>query len=159
MVDPRDRGLARPAWKVDSAWRRRPRVPLFGNAAVRGKPEQRRSGDRFHLTVVARDHGPPVDSRPIVADDRLTEAHLEPGLFGERPGRILSRRLCLAKRVREEDRVVGIERCDRPVIALGPGLEPAGDPRLRGSPRVYFATSIARLSRITMTFTWPGYSS
>ena len=159
MVDPRDRGLARPERKVHPAWRRRPRVPLLGDAAVGGKPEQRRARDGLHSTVVTRDHGPPVDGRPIAVDDRLAETHLEFRLVGERPRRVLAWRLYLAKRVREEDRVVDVERRNRRVVALGPRLEPAGDPRLRGGARVYFATSMARLSRMTMTFTWPGYSS
>ena len=40
-----------------------------------------------------------------------------------------------------------------------PGARLAVDDLLDFVASVYFATSIARDSRITITFTWPGYSS
>ena len=60
-----------------------------------------------------------------------------------------------------------------PAFAGGAGFTPAQPRAVRrlaetkegaregtlGSATLYFATSMARLSRITITFTWPGYSS
>ena len=61
--------------------------------------------------------------------------------------------------MRIEERILGVERGDRFDIGGRPGARPNVCPPLRRNPRVYFATSIARDSRMTMTFTWPGYSS
>ena len=77
----------------------------------------------------------------------------------EDPCRVLTRLLCLAEGMRDERRVVRIQRGDRIGVACRPGVRPAVDPGASCGVRVYFATSIARLSRITITFTWPGYSS
>lgn len=48
---------------------------------------------------------------------------------------------------------VAVERIR--ALPVGDGDYAVVDPE----PKVYFATSTARLSRITITFTWPGYSS
>jgi hypothetical protein len=52
-----------------------------------------------------------------------------------------------------EDRVRGVQRGDRLDVRSRPRLRPGRGPATRGRAGVYFATSIARLSRMTMTFT------
>ena len=62
--------------------------------------------------------------------------------------------------MRDERRVVRVQRCDRSRRRVS--ATRVDQPSIHGAScgvRVYFATSIARLSRITITFTWPGYSS
>jgi hypothetical protein len=61
--------------------------------------------------------------------------------------------LRLTKGLREKDRAVRIERRHSVGISLGPRQRPPRDPSVRGGAGVYFATSTARLSRMTMTFT------
>jgi hypothetical protein len=55
--------------------------------------------------------------------------------------------------MRVEERILGIECGDRIDIGGQPRARPYVRPPLRCNPRVYFATSIARDSRMTMTFT------
>ena len=58
-----------------------------------------------------------------------------------------------------EDGVGRVQRRYRVLVGSRPRARPHLDPLARCGAGVYFATSIARLSRITTTFTWPGYSS
>jgi len=55
--------------------------------------------------------------------------------------------------MRMEEHVLGIESGDGFDVRDGPGARPHVGPSLRGGQGVYFATSIARDSRMTMTFT------
>jgi hypothetical protein len=55
--------------------------------------------------------------------------------------------------MREEDRIARVQRDDRVEIRRGPRLRPDFRPASGCLCRVYFATSIARDSRITITFT------
>ncbi len=81
------------------------------------------------------------------------------GLLLECPEHVLARHLRLAERVRIEERIRGVESRNGVDVGSGPSAGPDICPALGGSPGVYFATSIDRDSRMTMTFTWPGYSS
>ena len=144
---------------VDSPALTRPHVALLHDQPVVREPQQRRSRQRLDRAVGARHDGPPVDGGAVALDDGLTEPALRPGLVGERPLDVLAGGLPLPERVREEDGVVGVERGDPLDVLTRPRLLPDVCPATRGGLAVYFATSIARDSRITMTFTWPGYSS
>ena len=94
------------------------------------------------------------DRGAITADDRLAEAALGLGLLRERPLDVVARRLAVAERQRVEHRVVGVQRGDRVDVRGRPGLGPGLGPRSRSAREVgYFATSTARDSRMTMTFT------
>jgi hypothetical protein len=55
--------------------------------------------------------------------------------------------------MRPERRAFRVERSDRLGVGIRPGLRPDSGPANRGGARVYLATSIARLSRITITLT------
>jgi hypothetical protein len=58
-----------------------------------------------------------------------------------------------------EDGVGRVQRRDRVLVGSRPRARPDLRPAARCGTGVYFATSMARLSRMTTTFTWPGYSS
>ena len=133
--------------------------------AARRPARPRRSGGATHpsdgLDVPgrARDYAPPLDRCAVAVDERLSEAALGRRLVAEDPDDVLPYILPVAKRVRVEEGVPRVERGDGLDVRSRPRARPHLSPppsRVRG---VYFATSIARLSRITMTFTCPGYSS
>ena len=96
---------------------------------------------------------PRIHGCAFAGDDRLTEPAFRVQLVRERPRDVLVWRLSRAKWVRVEHRVVGIESCDSADVALRPRTRPHLGPGLRGSGGAYFATSMARLSRMTITLT------
>jgi hypothetical protein len=151
--------LARPVSELATPRFGRPDVTLLHDSAVRSEPKERRPGDRLHGPVETGHHGPPVDCGAIAPHDRLAEAALGLGLPLESPEHIIPRSLGLAERLRIEERPLGVESRDRVDVRSRPGARPYVRPPSCGGLRVYFATSIARDSRMTMTFTWPGYSS
>jgi hypothetical protein len=151
--------LLRPGRQLVPAGLARPGITLLDHTARGVEAEERGSGDRLHESVLRRDRPPPVDRGAIAVDHRLAEPAVGCGLVAERPRDVLPRCLSRAKRVRVEDRIVRVEGNDRLDVSGGPRLRPDGDPRSCGGLCVYLATSIARDSRMTMTFTCPGYSS
>ena len=136
-----------------------PCVALLDDEAIRVECEQRRPGERLLGPVWRGDDCPPVDCRTRSVDYGLSEPTLRRRLIREGPGDVLGGRLAVAKRMRAEDGVICIERRDGRDVRARPRLLPDRSPAARPGPRFYFATSIARLSRMTITFTWPGYSS
>lgn len=151
--------MASPVGEVTPSRDRRPGIALLDDASVSAEANQRRSSNRFDRTVRGRDRRPPVDRCAIPFDDRLAETALRHRLLAEHPVHVLLRHLPVAKRVRVENRVVRVEGGERVRVARRPRARPGVYPRTRSGSNVYFATSMARLSRITMTLTWPGYSS
>lgn len=137
----------------------RPRVPLLHDQPVSVEEEKRRARQGLLGSVPRRDERPPVDRRTHSVDHGLAEPALRGCLIGERPRDVFGRCLAITERVGVEDRVVRVQRSNRVEIGDRPGPFPDRGPAGRGSPSVYFATSMARLSRMTITFTWPGYSS
>ena len=146
-------GLTSPVAELVTAGFGRPRVPLFADEAIATEAQQRRACDRLDRAIPRRDRSPPVHSRAFAGDDRLTEPAFRVQLVRERPRDVLVWRLPRAKWVRIEHRVVGIESCDSADVALRPRTRPDLGPGLRGSGGAYFATSMARLSRMTITLT------
>jgi hypothetical protein len=136
-----------------------PGIALLHHPAAVVEAEQRCPRQRLERAVVRRDECPPVNGRSCPFDDWLPETTLGSLLVGERPRGVLCRALRRTKRVRVERRVRRVQPRDRVDVGGGPRLRPGRRPATRGSVRIYFATSIARLSRMTITFTWPGYSS
>ena len=132
---------------------------MLDDPPVLAEAEQRDARERLVVTRGARDDRPVLDRGPVTVDDRLAVPELDVGLVGECPRGVLTRRLRLSERVRHEDRVVRVQGGDGIGVTRRPGARPALHPGPSGRPTVYFATSIARLSRMTITFTCPGYSS
>ena len=145
--------------QLDATLVLRPDVPLLDDATGLVEAEQRRPGERRDRSVDGRDDTPPVHRCPSALHDGHAEAALGFALVAERPRDILGRHLRFAERMGVEDRVRRVESSDRLDILAGPRLVPYLGPAPCGPLGVYFATSMARLSRITITFTWPGYSS
>ena len=131
----------------------RPDVPLLDDEPVVVEPEQGRPRERLHRSVGRGYDGPPIHSGARALDDRSPEATLSGSLICERPGRVLGGHLSFAMWVRPEGRVLGIEGGDRLGVRVRPRLRPDRGPVRRRGTCVYFATSIARLSRITITLT------
>lgn len=148
-----------PVGRIAQSVLRRPGIPLLGDESLRIEHEERGPGERFLRSVLRRDERPPVDSRTHIVDDRRPEPARSRGLVAERPCEILGGCLALTEGVGVEDGAFRVEGRDGRDISLGPRALPRVGPALRGRPCVYFATSMALLSRITITLTWPGYSS
>ena len=137
----------------------RPCVALLHDEAVAVEVKKGRAGERLQSAVLGGDDRPPVDSRSHSVHDGLPEPALGGVLAVECPSDVLRGCLRIAKRVGVEGGVRCIQLGDSVDVCDRPRTRPDGGPAPCGVPRVYFATSIARLSRMTMTFTWPGYSS
>jgi hypothetical protein len=130
-----------------------PRIPLLHHARVGIEAEKRGSGERLPRTVLGGYDGPPVDRGSSSVDDGLSEPALGGSLVVEGPGDVLRGALPLAKRVRVEDGVVRVQRRDGRDVGGGPRVGPDRRPAPCCVSRVYFATSIARDSRMTITLT------
>jgi len=137
----------------------RPDVPLLDDEPGIVEPEERRSGERLDGSVRGRDDSPPVHGGSRALHDRHTEATFRFALLAERPRRVLGGRLGGAERMRVEDGARCVERAYRLDVLARPRCLPDLGPVQCGRLGVYFATSMARLSRMTITLTWPGYSS
>jgi hypothetical protein len=136
-----------------------PRILLLHDQTLGVEAKQGRAGERLQRAVLGSDYRPPVDRGSQSVHDGLPEPALGGVLVSEGPRCVCGWSLPFAKRVRVEDGVLRIQRGDAVDVRQRPRTSPDGRPASRGVPRVYFATSMARLSRITITFTWPGYSS
>ena len=131
----------------------RPHVTLLDHETLVVEAKQRHAGDGLDLARARRDRSPPLDGGAVTLDDRLTEPALGRRLILEGPGDVLANVLARTKRMREEDRACGVERDNRLEIRRGPRLRPDVGPTASCLRRAYFATSIARDSRMTITFT------
>jgi hypothetical protein len=131
----------------------RPHVALLDDQTCVVEDEERHTGDGLDLARPRRDRSPPLDGGAVAVDDRLAEPALGRRLILEGPGDVLANVLTRTKRMREEDRIAGVERDDRVEVRGRPGLRPDVCPPTSCLRRVYFATSIARDSRMTITFT------
>ena len=131
----------------------RPHVALLDDQARVVEAKQRHAGDGLDLARPRRDRSPPLDGGAVPGDDRLAEPALRRGLVLEGPSNVLTNVLTRTKRMREEDGACGVERDDRLEIRRRPGARPDVGPAASCLRRVYFATSIARDSRMTITFT------
>ena len=112
---------------LDAAVGDRPRVALLDALPVLAEAQQRRAGERDVAAVLAHER-PPLDRGAVAVDERLAEPRLGPLLLGERPLHVLPRRLRLAKRLREEEAVVRVDRDDRLGVERPPAAQPAVDP-------------------------------
>jgi hypothetical protein len=130
-----------------------PDVALFDDETLLVEPKQRDAGNGLDLARLRRDRSPPLDGGTIAVDDRLAEPALGRGLVLEGPGDVLANVLARTERMREEDRAGGVDRRNGVDIRGGPRLRPDVRPTSGCLRRFYFATSIARDSRITITFT------
>jgi hypothetical protein len=126
---------------------------VLDDSPVLAEAEQRDTCDRLGVTRGAGDDRPVLDRGPVTVDHRLAIAEVDVDLVGECPGGVLTRRLRLSERVRDESGVIRVQRGDAIGVTLRPGARPTLHPSPRGGTTVYFATSIARLSRMTITFT------
>ena len=136
-----------------------PGVPLLDCETLVVEPEERGACQGLLRPVPGGDHGPPVHGRTRAVDEWLAKTALGRGLVIEGPRDVFGRLLPGAERMRVEDGSLGVERCDCIAIGARPRTRPDVRPPASRVTGLYFATSIARLSRITITFTWPGYSS
>ena len=136
-----------------------PVVAVVDDEALLVEAEKRDAGNGLDLARPSRDRSPPLDCGAVTVDEWLAEPALGRGLLRERPGDVLADALPRSIRMGEEDGTGRVQRRDCVDICRGPCLRPDVGPASGCLSRVYFATSMARLSRITMTLTWPGYSS
>ena len=130
-----------------------PSVALFDDETIAAEAEQGRSRDCFDGTVRPGDRRSPVDGASAAHDHGIAESTFRPDLLGERPGDVLAWYLTGAERVRIEHGVVRVERRDDFHVACRPRARPGLYPGASRGLRVYFATSTARDSRITVTLT------
>jgi hypothetical protein len=148
-----------PAGQLLSAGLAGPSIALLDDEAGIVEAKERRSRDRLDGSVLRCDRCPPIHGRSFSRHHRLAKTAFRCGLVGERPPHVLRRTLPLPEGMGVEDRRRPVQRRDRIDVRGWPRPRPDRDPPPRRSLGVYLATSIARDSRITMTFTWPGYSS
>jgi hypothetical protein len=146
-------GPGGPRRELVAPFRGSPRVALLGHETVRPEDQERRAGQRLDRAVPRSDNPPPVDGRALAVHQRRAEPALRSRLVAEDPRCVFAWTLVVAERMRVEDRISRVQGVDRLDVRGGPGVRPDRDPALGGSTGVYFATSIARLSRITITFT------
>jgi hypothetical protein len=132
---------------------RRPDVALFDDETLFVEPKQRDAGNGLDLARPRRDRPPPLDGGTVAVDDRLAEPALGRRLVREGPGDVLANVLARTERMREKDCAGSVERRNGVDIRRGPRLRPDVRPASGCLRRSYFATSIARDSRITITFT------
>ena len=132
---------------------RSPDVALLDDEPRPVETDQRDTRQRLYRSVDGPDDRPPVHRGAVVLHDRLAEPAFRRVLVSEGPRRVLVWRLRLAKRMGVENRVGRVESGDRVGVRPRPRIGPDRRPARRSRPCVYFATSIARLSRMTITFT------
>ncbi len=112
---------------------------LLGDEPVGPEPDHGDTRDRLVAPLVPDDR-PVLDHRTLTDDDRLAEPALGLVLLRERPLGVRARVLQVAKRLRAEDGVVGIELRDGVGVGGRPGARPTGDPGPGGSLGFHGAT-------------------